>query len=103
MNTWLKMNNVINNNKNTPPHQPSVGKRRIGYLDALKFLGIILVIEGHVWDFGMGIKTYDSVSGMMLYSFNMPIFFFVSGFLAYKDKQESERELMCNIWKKFLF
>lgn len=56
---------------------------RINYLDSLKFLGFLLVIEGHVWDFGMGIETYDSLSGLMLYSFNMPIFFFVSGFLAY--------------------
>lgn len=33
----------------------------------------------------------------------MPVFFFVSGFLAYKDKQESGRDLLRNIWKKFLF
>lgn len=51
----------------------------------------------------MGIETYDTLSGLMLYTFNMPIFFFVSGFLAYKNRQESERELMWNIWKKFLF
>lgn len=64
-------------------HSCSLGGGRINYLDSLKFLGILLVIEGHVWDFGMGIETYDSLSGLMLYSFNMPIFFFVSGFLAY--------------------
>lgn len=63
----------------------------------------MLVIEGHVWSFGMGIETYDTLSGLMLYTFNMPIFFFVSGFLAYKNRQESGRELMRNIWKKFLF
>ena len=63
----------------------------------------MLVIEGHVWCFGMGIETYDTLSGLMLYTFNMPIFFFVSGFLAYKNRQESGRELMRNIWKKFLF
>lgn len=51
----------------------------------------------------MGIETYDTLSGLMLYTFNMPIFFFVSGFLAYKNRQESGRELMRNIWKKFLF
>lgn len=53
--------------------------------------------------FGFGIETYDTLSGLMLYTFNMPIFFFVSGFLAYKDKQENGRELLGNIWKKFLF
>lgn len=51
----------------------------------------------------MGIETYDTLSGLMIYTFNMPIFFFVSGFLAYKNRQESGRELMRNIWKKFLF
>ena len=51
----------------------------------------------------MGIETHDTLSGLMLYTFNMPIFFFVSGFLAYKNRQESGRELMRNIWKKFLF
>ena len=51
----------------------------------------------------MGIETYDTLSGLMLYTFNMPIFFFVSGFLAYKDRQESVGVLMQNIWKKFLF
>ena len=62
-----------------------------------------MVIEGHVRLFGFGIETYDTLSGLMLYTFNMPIFFFVSGFLAYKDKQENGRELLGNIWKKFLF
>ena len=57
---------------------------RIGYLDALKCFGIILVIEGHVRGFGLNIGSYDSLSGLMLYSFNMPLFFFISGLLAYK-------------------
>ena len=63
----------------------------------------MLVIEGHVWSIGMGIETYDTLSGLMLYAFNMPIFFFVSGLLAFKERQENSRELLGNIWKKFLF
>lgn len=43
-----------------------------------------MVIEGHVRLFGFGIGTYDNLSSLMFYSVNMPIFFFVSGFLAYK-------------------
>lgn len=80
-----------------------LGGGRINYFDALKCLGIVLVIEGHVWDFGMGIETYGTLSGLMFYTFNMPIFFFVSGFLAYKDRQESIWQLLGNIWKKFQF
>ena len=59
------------------------GGGRIAYLDALKCIGILLVIEGHVRG-AFGIQVYDTLSGLMLYSFDMPIFFFVSGFLAYK-------------------
>ena len=88
----------------TPPQQEAnkPNKQRINYLDVLKCLGILLVIEGHVTHFGMGIDTYDTVSGLMLYTFNMPIFFFVSGFLAYKSNNllsETEK----TIWQKFLY
>lgn len=48
---------------------------RINHLDAMKWLGIILVIEGHVRQLGMGIKVYDTLPGLLLYSFNMPLFF----------------------------
>lgn len=46
----------------------SEGGKRLAYLDALKCLGILLVISGHVGFFGMGIRnTYDSPSSLMLY------------------------------------
>lgn len=61
-----------------------------------------MVVEGHVWDIGMGIETYDSLSGMMIYTFNMPIFFFVSGFLAFKAQQGTLKDLARKIWQKFL-
>ena len=80
-----------------------MGGGRINYLDALKCLGIILVVEGHVWDKGMDIDTYSSLSGLMLYSFNMPIFFFVSGFLAYKANHGTASDLAKKIWQKYVF
>ena len=61
-----------------------------------------MVVEGHVWDFGMGIETYDSLSGLMLYTFNMPIFFFASGFLAYKVKLELS-DTIKKIRQKFIY
>lgn len=75
---------------------------RIGYLDALKCLGILLVIEGHVRQLGMGIKVYDTLPGLMLYSFNMPLFFFVSGLLAYKSNMDGI-DIFKMIRKKFIF
>ena len=58
-------------------------KKRIAYLDALKCLGILMVIDWHVRS-GNGFKPYGSLSALMIYSFALPIFFFVSGFLAYR-------------------
>ena len=80
----------------------TTGGGRIGSLDAIKCLGIILVIEGHVRQLGMGIKVYDTLPGLMLYSFNMPLFFFVSGFLAYKCSM-SFKEVVRKIKQKFIY
>ena len=78
------------------------GGGRIGYLDALKCLGILLVIEGHVRQLGMGIKVYDTLPGLMLYSFNMPLFFFVSGLLAYKSNM-GIGDTLKKLRQKFVF
>lgn len=72
-------------------------------MDALKCLGIILVIRGHVEIFGLGIsQTYEYMSRLMTYSFNMPIFFFISGYFAYKENM-SIGSIHKNIWNKFLY
>ena len=75
---------------------------RIGYLDAIKCLGIILVIEGHVRGYGMNMGAYDSLSSLMLYSFNMPMFFFVSGLLAYKVQDYALKKIVQHSFKKFV-
>jgi len=76
-------------------------KKRIAYLDALKCLGILMVIDWHVRS-GNGFKPYGSLSALMIYSFALPIFFFVSGFLAYKQNM-SIKDAWNNIRKKFVF
>ena len=60
------------------------------------------MIEGHVRQLGLGIKVYDTIPGLMLYSFNMPLFFFVSGLLAYKINL-SFADTCKKIWQKFVF
>ena len=77
------------------------GGGRIFYLDALKCFAILLVIEGHVRTLGMHIKTGDILSGLMFYTFDLPIFFFISGYLAYKS-QLCFSEAWKNIRKKFV-
>lgn len=73
------------------------GGGRIFYLDLLKCVGIICVIYGHVELFGFGLK--GSLATDMIYTFNMPLFFFVSGYLAFKSRK-SISYYFSNIWKK---
>lgn len=62
-------------------------KQRLYYLDALKGVLIILVILGHSIQFQ--IKDYQhDVLFRVIYSFHMPLFFLISGFLAHKGKYD---------------
>ncbi|MBE6049624.1 MAG: hypothetical protein E7214_02920 [Clostridium sp.] len=53
------------------------GKKRVGYIDIAKGIGIILVVLGHT---NSPLRNY-------IYQFHMPLFFFLSG-TVYKDKEE---------------
>lgn len=79
------------------------GGKRLAYLDAIKCLGIVLVICGHVQFFGMNVEAYSSPATLMLYSFNMPLFFFVSGYLAFKERAIGEWRELKRLKDKFLF
>lgn len=50
---------------------------RIYWVDALKAIGIFLVVFGHTIGIGEGIREY-------IFTFHVPLFFFVSGFLLKK-------------------
>jgi fucose 4-O-acetylase-like acetyltransferase len=76
-------------------------KKRILYLDALKGLCMFIVIDGHIMT-GNGFDTYSSLSQMLLYSFGLPVFFFISGFLAYK-KSLTLKDFWDNLSKKFIY
>lgn len=76
-------------------------KRRIAYLDALKCLAILCVIDMHVRS-STGFTTYESLSAQLIYAPVMPIFFFVSGYLAYKQSMDM-KTFLNSIRKKFIF
>ena len=59
--------------------------KRIGYIDALRGFTMILVVFAHVELFSLGITYDDTVIGSMFITFRMPMFFFISGFIAYKE------------------
>jgi len=62
-------------------------KQRLEWLDALRGFTMILVVAFHVSQMGFvqPVKTSSSLQFLLL--FRMPLFFFVSGFLAYKAGQ----------------
>ena len=59
-------------------------KPRLGWLDALRGFTMLLVVTNHVAlkSFGMQIRWSTALQFFLL--FRMPLFFFISGFLAYK-------------------
>ena len=64
-----------------------VKKPRLEWLDALRGFTMILVIANHICNMGFGMNLKVSSSMQFLVMFRMPLFFFVSGFLAYKASQ----------------
>ncbi len=54
---------------------------RVEYIDILKGIGIILMIMGHI--------GFSGIFDFYIHAFNMPLFFFVSGYL-YKTKTEKK-------------
>ncbi|TDL51871.1 hypothetical protein E2R60_19895 [Paenibacillus dendritiformis] len=54
--------------------------KRIDYLDTAKGIGILLVVFGHA------LTVEDSAIKVYLYSFHLPLFFFISGFLYRPEK-----------------
>lgn len=64
-----------------------VKKPRLEWLDALRGFTMILVVANHVSRMGFEQNWKFSSSLSFLLLFRMPLFFFVSGFLAYKAAQ----------------
>ena len=59
-------------------------KQRLEWLDAMRGFTMILVVANHVGAVAFEIPRGVSTSLQFLVLFRMPLFFFVSGFLAYK-------------------
>lgn len=58
--------------------------KRIEYIDALRGFAMILVVFGHIHLFGYEIKSDSSFIFSVISICNMPLFFFLSGFVSYK-------------------
>jgi surface polysaccharide O-acyltransferase-like enzyme len=76
-------------------------KERMEWLDALRGFTMILVVAYHVATTGFAENIKLSSSLPLLVLFRMPLFFFISGFLAYKsDFVWTRGRLGMMMWKK---
>jgi len=75
--------------------------KRLEWLDAMRGFTMILVVAYHVAQFGFVESEKISASLPFLVLFRMPLFFFVSGFLAYKATFEwNLPNALALTWKK---
>lgn len=75
--------------------------KRLNYIDALRALAIFMVVVSHVSNRDFGIRPYDSYWNHFICTFYLPLFFFISGFLSFKNVQ-SFKEVLKFTWRKFL-
>ena len=82
-------------------------RERLEYIDALKGFAILLVVMGHVipWCF----ESFRDIPSMsptpillweIIYSFHMPLFMFISGFLFGQSHFSSFKDYTVKMWKK---
>lgn len=75
--------------------------KRIEWLDAMRGFTMILVVAYHVAHISFGVIDKYSTVQPLLVLFRMPLFFFVSGFLAYKANAVwNSKYLLTLSWKK---
>lgn len=76
-------------------------KQRLEWLDAMRGFTMILVVMFHVSTISFGQIEDASASTLFLMLFRMPLFFFVSGYLAYKANFEwNKKNYATLLWKK---
>ncbi len=61
-----------------------MNKQRLEWLDALRGFTMFMVVTNHVYGFSFDANTKYSMFMSLCLLFRMPLFFFISGFLAYK-------------------
>ena len=78
-----------------------IPKNRIGYIDALRGMAMILVVYFHIAAYGFG--SYEIGYNDIIERFRMPTFFFISGWLFYKAGRIWDRQTITGmIRKKFM-
>lgn len=73
-------------------------RNRVGYIDALRGMAMILVVYFHIAAYGFG--SYELGYNDIIERFRMPTFFFISGWLFYKSGRIWNGKTIRSIIKK---
>ena len=73
--------------------------KRIEYIDALRGFCMYLVVYSHVWTYGYKADSSNSFDHILV-NFFLALFFFVSGFVAYKKDFSWTIGTVTEIWKR---
>lgn len=81
--------------------------KRLEYIDALRGFTMILVVFAHIINYGYHItdakaETMDTFNNLFI-RFRMPLFFFISGFVLYKNVYGINHLLKILSKRNFLF
>lgn len=77
-----------------------VGKKRIEYIDALRGFTMILVVYAHIYACGL---HSNSIYNELIVKFRMPLFFFISGWVLFKNERVWDfNQIKSFLSKKFL-
>lgn len=73
------------------------------FISYLQVIGIILVVAGHsLHEYPDGYHGYNTIVSGMIYSFHMPLFIFISGFLfIYTSKSLRNKSVKDFVYNKF--
>lgn len=85
------------------PASSAVASGRLKYIDAMRGLAILLVVFSHVTNAYVKLPiTNSSFAGVyyMMTMFRMPLFFFVSGFFAYRAAQRWDGAMVRRVLTK---
>lgn len=74
-------------------------KKRIEYIDAMRGFTMLLVVFGHVLTHCLRNYSEDSVVYCFFERFRMPMFFFISGYIAYKAAEHWDFSLFRTMLK----
>ena len=74
-------------------------KERNKQMDVLLCLGVILVVLGHVGTDSWKTKLFG---WFVIYSFHMPMFFFISGYFYKEEREKAYGHTILRLIKKFV-